>query len=142
VLGLQVPANASAPVSEWPLLVSEPRSLLQRFLGRSEGTTWTVSPNRVVGSYASDLLSYPLVDVGLVNVVKRADRSFLWLAIGIFPLNYLITGFRWKLLLSMLEIPISAARATIGGNPCGPDRHATRTPCASSGCWRTIVSQT
>ena len=111
VLGLRVPADASAPVSEWPLLVSEPRSLLQRFLGRSEGTTWTVSPKQVVGGYASELLSYPLVDVGLINVVKRADRSFLWLAIGIFPLNYLLTGFRWKLLLSMLEIPISAARA-------------------------------
>lgn len=110
VLGLRVPADANVPVSKWPLLVSEPRSLVQRFLGQVKGDVWTVDPNRVVGSYTSELLSYPLVDEGLINVVRRADRSFLWLAIGIFPLNYLLTGLRWKVLLSTMDIPISAAR--------------------------------
>ncbi|HEV7297830.1 MAG TPA: lysylphosphatidylglycerol synthase transmembrane domain-containing protein [Tepidisphaeraceae bacterium] len=111
VLGLKVPADRSVAVSKWPLLVSEPRSLLTRFLGKVEGEVWTVSPSRVVGSYSHDLLSYPLIDVGLINVVKHADHSILWLAIAIFPLNYLITSFRWKLLLGALEIPIGAARA-------------------------------
>jgi uncharacterized protein (TIRG00374 family) len=112
VLGLKVPADPETRVNHWPLLVSEPRSLLQRFLGRMEGAAWTVSPLRVVGGgYKQDVLSYPLVDDGLVNVVKRADHSYLLAALLIFPLNYVITSFRWKRLLSALEIPIGAARA-------------------------------
>lgn len=111
VLGLKVPADAKVPVTEWPLLVSEPRSMMQRFLGQFEGKPWTVAPAWVAGSYKQELLSYPLVDDGLINVVKRADHAYLLAALLIFPLNYVITSFRWKRLLSVLEIPIGAARA-------------------------------
>ncbi len=111
VLGLIVPAKSSLAVTEWDLLVSKPRSMIAKFLGQFDGSPWTISPSRVTGSYKEDLLSYPLVDAGLINVVKRADHTYLWAALLIFPLNYLITSLRWKKLLSALSIPISTAKA-------------------------------
>lgn len=111
VLGLKVPPDPTVGVSQWPLLVSEPRSLWQKFLGTYSGRVFTVAPARVTGSYSHDLLSYPLVDDGLINVVRKADHSFLWLALLIYPINYVVTAVRWKLLLDVLQIPLSAARA-------------------------------
>jgi uncharacterized membrane protein YbhN (UPF0104 family) len=111
VLGLKVPADPKVGVGHWPLLVSEPRSLIQKFLGTYSGPVFTVAPARVTGGYSHDLLNYPLVDDGLINIVRKADRSFLWMALLIFPINYVITAVRWKLLLDVLQIRLGAPRA-------------------------------
>ncbi len=111
VLGLMVPENPNLRVDRWPLLVSEPRSIFQKFLGRYDGKVWTVPPAKVTGSYSHDLLRYPLIDDGLINIVKKADRSFLWIALLIYPINYVVTAIRWKLLLDVLKIPLGPIRA-------------------------------
>jgi len=111
VLGLKVPTDPNLRVSQWLLLVSEPRSILQKFLGRYDGKVWTVSPGSVTGGYSHDLLNYPLIDDGLINIVRKADRSFLWIALLIYPINYVVTAIRWKLLLDVLLIPLGPIRA-------------------------------
>jgi uncharacterized protein (TIRG00374 family) len=56
---------------------------------------------------------YPLVDQGLIPMIRHADRTFLWCAILVFPLTFLVTGLRWHLLLRALEINLGVARAFI-----------------------------
>jgi uncharacterized protein (TIRG00374 family) len=110
VLGLEVPQDPSIPVNEWTILVSKPRSRLTRFFGGFEGHPWAVNPDRVVSPY-KDLLAYPIKDQGLINVVRTADLPFLWVALFIFPVSYLITTLRWRRLLAALDIPIRTAKA-------------------------------
>jgi uncharacterized membrane protein YbhN (UPF0104 family) len=56
---------------------------------------------------------HPLVDQGIVPMIRRADRSYLWAAVFIFPLTYLITSLRWHLLLRAIGIHIGVARAFV-----------------------------
>ena len=70
-----------------------------------------VPPERVV-NYALGV-PHPLVDQGIVPMIHHADRSYLWCAVLIFPITFLITGFRWHLLLRALDIRIGAARAFV-----------------------------
>jgi uncharacterized protein (TIRG00374 family) len=85
---------------------------VQRFLvegddGRGE---W-ITPDRIVEYHLG--VPYPLVDQGLVPMVRQAKRDFLLAAIAIFPLTYLLTGFRWHLLLKAVDIRIGVARAFV-----------------------------
>src|SRR5688572_9963002 len=54
---------------------------------------------------------HPLVDRGLVPMLRNADRAYLILALGIFPIVYFITAWRWPVLLKALSIYITFARA-------------------------------
>jgi uncharacterized protein (TIRG00374 family) len=56
---------------------------------------------------------YPLVDQGLIPMVRHADRGYLWAAVLVFPLTFLITGFRWHLLLGAIGIELGAAKAFV-----------------------------
>lgn len=65
---------------------------------------------QVVGGY-DVRVPFPLVQSGLGHMLQQADPVFLWAAVGIFPLTFLITGLRWHLLLMALDIHLGMARA-------------------------------
>jgi len=44
------------------------------------------------------------IQVGVERLVASARQSYLWLAIALYPLNFLITTFRWRELLKALDI--------------------------------------
>jgi uncharacterized protein (TIRG00374 family) len=67
---------------------------------------------QVVGGYRIKV-PYPLIQAGLGHMLQKAEPLFLWAAIGIFPLTFLITGVRWYLLLNALEIRLGLARAFV-----------------------------
>jgi uncharacterized protein (TIRG00374 family) len=92
--------------------LSDDLKTVQRFLvegpdGRGE---W-IPPDRVVNYQLG--VPYPLVDQGIIPMIHHADRGYLWAAIFIFPVTFLITGFRWNLLLKAVDIHIGAARAFV-----------------------------
>jgi uncharacterized protein (TIRG00374 family) len=54
---------------------------------------------------------YPLVDQGIVPMIRRADHRYLWAAVAIFPMTFLLTGLRWHFLLRAVDIFIGAPKA-------------------------------
>ena len=46
-------------------------------------------------------------------MIQNADRSLLIAAVFVFPIVFLITSFRWWLLLRALEIPMTLARTFV-----------------------------
>jgi uncharacterized membrane protein YbhN (UPF0104 family) len=68
--------------------------------------------SQVVGGY-DVRVPFPLVQSGLKHMLHGADPGFLWAAILIFPLTFLITGVRWHLLLKALDIHLGLARAFV-----------------------------
>jgi len=85
---------------------------VQSFLVENAGHKgeW-VPPDRVKDYQLG--VPYPLVDQGLIPMIRHADRTFLWCAILVFPVTFLLTGLRWHLLLTALEIRIGAAKAFV-----------------------------
>ncbi|MGB7159413.1 MAG: lysylphosphatidylglycerol synthase transmembrane domain-containing protein [Tepidisphaeraceae bacterium] len=69
-------------------------------------------PSQVDGGYEVRV-PYPLVQAGLRHMLHNADPVFLWASVLIFPVTFLITGFRWHLLLTALDIHLGAARAFV-----------------------------
>lgn len=53
---------------------------------------------------------YPLVDPGLATMVARARPLYLWTAVAIFPVVFVITAYRWQQLLRAVEIPLTFGR--------------------------------
>ncbi|MEA2707621.1 MAG: glycosyltransferase 2 family protein [Phycisphaerales bacterium] len=90
---------------------------VDRFLvERPDETGEWVAPDRVVKYHLG--VPYPVVDQGLVPMVRKAmvhrpNRDFLLAAIVIFPITYLLTGFRWHLLCQAVDINIGVARAFV-----------------------------
>lgn len=64
---------------------------------------------RVVGSGEMSP-SLPRVEVGLIRMVRAADRGYLLAAVMILPLCHLLTSLRWYVLLNALAIRISPMR--------------------------------
>jgi len=111
VLALRV--TPDWPRDRWPLIVSRPRSLWMRYfnLAPEEGTL-KIDPSRVVGPYQVNV-PYPIIDEGLAVMVQQAlqnNPTFLWAAVFIFPVVYLITSYRWYAMLRALEIKITLVR--------------------------------
>jgi len=92
VLALDVPPGAVAPAR---ILASDTKS------GRGR---W-ITPAEVAGGYP-DFVPFPAREIGLNRMFKEADTTYLLLAVGVLPLVYLITSYRWWLLLRGLEVPI------------------------------------
>jgi glycosyltransferase 2 family protein len=62
-------------------------------------------------SGAEDMtVSLPLVEIGLIRMVRQADPRYLAGAVFILPLCHLLTSLRWHVLLAALDIRISQAR--------------------------------
>jgi hypothetical protein len=71
-----------------------------------------ISPEDVKGGYFIHT-PYPLIDAGINGMVAKADPWHLLAALCIFPLTYLITSYRWDLLLKVLEIRMRLSRAFV-----------------------------
>jgi uncharacterized protein (TIRG00374 family) len=52
----------------------------------------------------------PLVDPGVLTMLSRANPAYLWTAVFIFPVVFLITSYRWQRLLRAVEIPLTFSR--------------------------------
>jgi len=114
LLGLKVdPGEPNR--SRWPLLVSKPRSIWARYWNETlPEPAQLVDPSLVRESEPWRVqVEYPLIDNGLATMVGQANTTFLWAAILIFPLTFVITSYRWHLLLKVLQIRITVARSFI-----------------------------
>lgn len=56
---------------------------------------------------------YPMVDIGVVRLVRFAHIPFLIAALLVLPLSYLITSRRWHLLLKAMDIHLTQARTFV-----------------------------
>lgn len=93
-------------------LVSERRNLWQRYWNIHNGPVKFISSDEIEEPRPHGL-SYPLIDRGVGEMVKHADHRMLLAAIFIFPITFLITSYRWYLLLQALEINVTIARAFV-----------------------------
>jgi uncharacterized protein (TIRG00374 family) len=75
----------------------------------STGNGVVLDASKVIGA-EQITVSLPLIEIGLIRMVKQADRSFLIAAVMILPLCHLLTSMRWHVLLSALDIRLSQAR--------------------------------
>jgi uncharacterized protein (TIRG00374 family) len=68
-----------------------------------------VSAANVVGAEQMTV-SRPLVEIGLIRMIRAADRGYLLASVMILPICHLLTSLRWYVLLNALDIRISSAR--------------------------------
>lgn len=66
-----------------------------------------------VASKQKPTVSYPLVEIGINRMVAEADWMFLLAAVLVLPIIYLLTSYRWHLLLDALQIRIGMARTFV-----------------------------
>ncbi|HTL27603.1 MAG TPA: lysylphosphatidylglycerol synthase transmembrane domain-containing protein [Tepidisphaeraceae bacterium] len=98
--------------NHWPFLVSPPRNLWQRYWGQHVDHVRVVNYDDILEPRPGGL-PYPLIDRGVGEMVKHADRKLLLCAIAIFPITFLITSIRWHMLLRALGIRITMYRAFV-----------------------------
>jgi uncharacterized protein (TIRG00374 family) len=92
--------------------LSDNLETVQRFLVENPGNKGEWVPPYRVEKYELGV-PYPLVDQGIVPMIRDADHRFLWAAIAIFPVTFLLTGLRWHLLLRAVDIRVGAPKAFI-----------------------------
>jgi uncharacterized protein (TIRG00374 family) len=71
-----------------------------------------IKPSEVVDGYAVRVV-YPLIEVGLIRLVREARPLFLLLAVALLPVCFLITSIRWHSLLEAQDIHISFGLAFV-----------------------------
>lgn len=98
---------AVRPLSDWKTN-PVPRELMVAEDANKPGT-W-VTPEQIKDGYRVQV-EFPLREIGLIRMVQEADTTYLLLAVLVIPIVYLITGYRWYLLLAGLEVPIPLMRA-------------------------------
>jgi glycosyltransferase 2 family protein len=87
---------------------------VQRLLIRPEGAdrgVW-IDPGDVVNGFRLDV-PRPRVEVGLASMVQRASPWLLVAALAVFPLTFLITGYRWNKLLEAVDVRMGLSRALV-----------------------------
>lgn len=71
-----------------------------------------LKPAQITDADALTVVS-PRVEVGLVRLIREADKSFLVAAVFLLPLNYLLTSLRWNVLLRAVGIRLTQARTFV-----------------------------
>jgi uncharacterized protein (TIRG00374 family) len=56
---------------------------------------------------------HPLVEIGVIRMVREADPRYLLLGLIVFPITILITSVRWHELLKPLDIHLTVSRAFV-----------------------------
>ncbi len=56
---------------------------------------------------------HPRVEVGIISLISLADPTLLLFCVLIFPINYIITSFRWQELLKAVNIDLGAGRVFV-----------------------------
>jgi uncharacterized protein (TIRG00374 family) len=114
ILGLKV--TDGRPRETWPMLVARPRTFWMKYTGGNWGDApQLIEPSRVVGDYVIRV-PYPIIETGLGPMTRQAFANkpiYLILAVLVFPVTYLITSYRWHLLLNLLQIRVSLMRAFV-----------------------------
>lgn len=87
-----------------------PKLLVQE---QGSPTRRVIDPADVVAPPGYKVPSYPLVEIGLNHMVRDADWKFLLAAVAVMPVSYLLTSYRWHLLLGLLGIDIRQSRAFV-----------------------------
>jgi uncharacterized protein (TIRG00374 family) len=120
VLGQVVQGDGVKP-DDWPLLCVEPRGLWDRYWNKFKPG---VKPQLVL---PSELASKPpprgidtvlLIEEGLQRRVTSANPLLLLIAMAIYPVVYLITTYRWWMLMRVVDAGI-ALRRTFAINMVG-----------------------
>ncbi len=113
----QVTLRLHDGVKTWPLLgldLSPDLKSARRVLAGNPQTRsgeW-IDAAAVVGGYEVRV-PYPRVQAGLKHMLHKADPTFLWASLLIFPITYIVTGLRWHALLLALDIQLGVARAFV-----------------------------
>jgi len=110
VLGLKVSADPDR--SHWPLVVAPPRNVWDRYWDVHNAPAIVVTPEEVVGPYSA-VVEYPLVDVGIGQMLRGAKVWLLVLAIVIFPIAISLPAVRWHRLLRALGVSVPLSRAFV-----------------------------
>lgn len=92
--------QAHQPPAE--LLIQDPRT----------GRPQIIQSSQVIGGYTVRV-PYPLVDIGLIRLVKEANPFYLLLAVLLLPISYLITSYRWHMLMETQDIHMGQGRAFV-----------------------------
>jgi uncharacterized protein (TIRG00374 family) len=109
LLALDQPPHAASPGAPPP-----PRRLLVSVDSSSPGFFLRPDEVRMVGATAPGYRSeveFPARETGMIRMFAGASTDYLLLSLLVIPVIYLITGYRWWLLLRSLEISISLPRA-------------------------------
>lgn len=127
---LLVDPQTGQPTAHGPkyaVLAALPGELAPRLVGASQGrrearqllvehpdtdALFRVGPEAAADSDAR-FVSSPLVDVGLVRLIKTAEWKYLLAGLALLPISFLLTSYRWKVLLDALEIRIGMARTFV-----------------------------
>ncbi len=108
LMALEVRPDSSQDT--WPLVCVNPRSFVQRYRAQTDGSpAQIVSPDQVAEKYHVGL-PYPLIDRGVKSRVAAADRMYLLAALGVFPLVFVITTYRWWIILRIQDIHMTLRR--------------------------------
>jgi uncharacterized protein (TIRG00374 family) len=84
------------------LLIQDPES----------GKRLKVEPSQVEGGFKVQV-PHPLIEVGLIRLVREANTLYLLLALILLPISYFITSRRWHMLLETVDIHIGQGRAFV-----------------------------
>jgi len=71
-----------------------------------------IEPSEVAGGF-NIRVPYPLVDLGLLRLVRDANPFYLLIALMLLPISYFITSRRWHMLLETVDIHIGQGRAFV-----------------------------
>jgi uncharacterized protein (TIRG00374 family) len=110
VLGLVVSDDSNR--AHWPIIAAPSRNLWQRYWDTHNAPARIVQPAEVAGPYSVDV-PYPLVDRGLLPMVREANTWKLSWALIIFPITFIITSLRWNELLKVVGINMGSAKAFV-----------------------------
>ena len=86
--------------ARWPVIVTSPRTLWQRYWRVHNGPVQEINPSRILGDYQVSV-PYPVLEIGMVRMIAEARAWLLWLSILIFPTTscsraFAGTGCCWR----------------------------------------------
>ncbi len=79
---------------------------------RSSKRVSAISPAEVIEANQLKITT-PMVEIGVNRMLREARPIYLVAAFLIFPVTYLLTAFRWHLLLGAMDIHIGQARTFV-----------------------------
>ena len=85
------------------LLIKDPQNHNQRT---------RISPSQVIGGYTVRV-PYPLVEIGLIRLLREANPLYMLMALILLPISYIITSRRWHMLLETQDIRMGQGRAFV-----------------------------
>ena len=102
VLAVRPGSNLQPGGTPQELLIRDPQT----------GKPARIAPSKVVGKYVIPV-PRPMVEVGLMRLVKQAKLNYLLAALLVLPICFLVTSRRWHLLLEAMDIHLSQSRTFV-----------------------------